>query len=292
MTEFELKKAVLGVKCWQRNDQRAPNKPIMMAYVLSRYLHGHEQFFLYEDSLHQDIHNLLKRFGPQRSIYHPEYPFWRLKNDGFWAVNNDEECKSRKSNTDPAKSELYKYGVTAGFDDDAFSVLNGNTQLILELIELILTENFPGSIVPDIAAELGVELNTRHIKKRDPNFRKDVLRAYNYQCAVCGYDLRMDDVSVGLEAAHIKWKQFHGPCEVNNGLTLCAVHHKAFDKGAFSITEDYKVKLSDSLNGGIQTEKLFFDFDDKLLRLPKKDNMLPDLGYLDWHRSEVFLNNK
>lgn len=42
---------------------------------------------------------------------------------------------------------------------------------------------------------------------------------------------RHDNASVGLEAAHIKWKQFGGPCEIPNGLALCAIHHKAFDKG-------------------------------------------------------------
>ncbi|WP_435237535.1 phosphorothioated DNA-binding restriction endonuclease [Psychromonas sp. PT13] len=288
MTPNELKDAVLGVKRWSRSDQRAPNKPIMMAYVLSRYLQDHDQFFLYEDSLHQEVQALLKRFGPSRSIYHPEYPFWRLKNDGFWTVNNDEECKSRKSNTDPSKAELIKHGVTAGFNDQAYAVLKGDSQLTLELIELILSESFPDSIVLDVSAQLGIELTTRNIKKRDPNFRKEVLRAYNFQCAVCGYDLRMDDVSVGLEAAHIKWKQFHGPCDVSNGLTLCAVHHKAFDKGAFSITADFKVKLSDSLNGGEQAQRLFFDFEDKLIRLPKKDSWMPNVGHLNWHQKEVF----
>jgi len=49
MTPSEIKEAVLDVKRWSRSDQRAPNKPIMMVYVLSRYLQGHEQFFLYED---------------------------------------------------------------------------------------------------------------------------------------------------------------------------------------------------------------------------------------------------
>ncbi len=288
MTPNELKDAVLGVKCWSRGDQRAPNKPIMMVYVLSRYLQGHEQFFLYEEGIHKEVQDLLKRFGPQRSIYHPEYPFWRLKNDGFWTVNNDEECKSRKSNTDPSKAELIKHGVTAGFNDQAYAVLQGNEQLTLELIELILSESFPESIVPDIAIHLGFELTTRNVQKRDPKFRKEVLRAYNYQCAVCGYDLRMDDVSVGLEAAHIKWKQFHGPCDVSNGLTLCAVHHKAFDKGAFSITEDFKVKLSDSLNGGEQAQRLFFDFEDKPIRLPKRENWMPNVGHLSWHHKEVF----
>lgn len=288
MTPNELKEAVLGVKRWSRSDQRAPNKPIMMVYVLSRYLQGHEQFFLYEEAFHKEVQDLLKRFGPQRSVYHPEYPFWRLKNDGFWMVNNDEECVSRKSNTDPSKKELIKHGVTAGFNDEAYAVLKGNEQLVIELIELILSESFPESIVPDIATHLGVELVTRNVQKRDPKFRKEVLRAYNYQCAVCGYDLRMDDVSVGLEAAHIKWKQFHGPCDVSNGLTLCAVHHKAFDKGAFSITGDFKVKLSDSLNGGEQAQRLFFEFEGQSIRLPKKENWMPNVGHLNWHQKEVF----
>ncbi|MGY5450543.1 phosphorothioated DNA-binding restriction endonuclease [Agarivorans sp. MS3-6] len=288
MTPDQLKVAVLGVKRWSRSDQRAPNKPIMMAYVLSQYFHGHHQFFLYEESFHKDVQDLLKRFGPQRSIYHPEYPFWRLKNDGFWAVNNDEDCKSRKSNTDPSKAELFKHGVTAGFNDQAYAILKGNHQLTLELIELILSESFPESLIPDIATQLGVDLVIRNVQKRDPNFRKEVLRAYNYQCAVCGYDLKMDEVTVGLEAAHIKWKQFHGPCDVSNGLTLCAVHHKAFDKGAFSIAEDFKVKLSESLNGGEQAQRLFFDFEDKLIRLPKRDKWLPNVGYLNWHQKEVF----
>jgi putative restriction endonuclease len=288
MTPNELKEAVLGVKRWSRSDQRAPNKPITMVYVLSQYLLDHEQFFLYEEGFHKEVQDLLKRFGPHRSVYHPEYPFWRLKNDGFWTVNNDQECKSRKSNTDPSKTELIKHGVTAGFNDEAYAVLKGNDQLVIELIERILNESFPESIASDIATQLGVESTVRNVHKRDPNFRKEVLRAYNYQCAVCGYDLKMDDVTVGLEAAHIKWKQFHGPCDVSNGLTLCAVHHKAFDKGAFSITEDFKIKLSDSLNGGEQAQRLFFDFENKLIRLPKKDNWMPNIGHLNWHQKEVF----
>lgn len=49
-------------------------------------------------------------------------------------------------------------------------------------------------------------------KVRDPLFRQQVLRAYNYECAICGFNMRHDNASVGLEAAHIKWKQFGGPC--------------------------------------------------------------------------------
>lgn len=36
-------------------------------------------------------------------------------------------------------------------------------------------------------------------KKRDPKFRDYVLTAYEYRCAVCGFDLRLGNVTVGLE---------------------------------------------------------------------------------------------
>jgi len=211
-----------------------------------------------------------------------------LINDGFWRLDNAEDCLPWKSNTEPPKSELIKHRVTGGLNNEAFELLKSDTQLAIELIESILTDNFPESIIPEITAQLGLEFTFRQVSKRDPNFRREVLRAYNYQCAICGYDLRMDDVSVGLEAAHIKWKQFHGSCNVNNGLTLCANHHKAFDKGVFSITEDFKIKLSGGLNGGAQVQRLFFDFEDKSIRLPKKDKWLPSVEHLYWHRNEVF----
>lgn len=49
--------------------------------------------------------------------------------------------------------------------------------------------------------------------------------------------MRHDDTTVALEAAHIKWKQHGGPCEIPNGTALCAIHHKAFDKGSIGPTK-------------------------------------------------------
>jgi putative restriction endonuclease len=45
-------------------------------------------------------------------------------------------------------------------------------------------------------------------------------------------------VTAGLEAAHIKWFQAKGPDIEANGLALCALHHKVFDLGAFTILPD------------------------------------------------------
>jgi len=70
MTPEELKKSVLSIKRWSRGDQRAPNKPLMMAYALSKYLQGHEQFFDFKSEVDEDLTELLRRFGPTRSSYH------------------------------------------------------------------------------------------------------------------------------------------------------------------------------------------------------------------------------
>ena len=61
------------------------------------------------------------------------------------------------------------------------------------------------------------------------------MRAYEYRCCVCGFDLRIGNVSAGLEAAHIQWFTADGPDVESNGMALCALHHKIFDLGAFTV---------------------------------------------------------
>ena len=42
----------------------------------------------------------------------------------------------------------------------------------------------------------------------------------------------LDQETLGIEAAHIKWHQAGGPDTEDNGLALCTLHHKRFDRGA------------------------------------------------------------
>ncbi|MDU1036786.1 MAG: HNH endonuclease, partial [Staphylococcus sp.] len=93
-----------------------------------------------------------------------------------------------------------------------------------------------------------------------------------------------------LEAAHIKWKQHGGPCEVPNGLALCAIHHKAFDKGSIGLDEDMRVLVSESVNGNNIVIKFFIDYAGKKLKLPLNKAYHPRKEYLKWHMNEVFKN--
>jgi putative restriction endonuclease len=80
-------------------------------------------------------------------------------------------------------------------------------------------------------------------------FRARVPTAYEYRCAVCGFDVRLGSVSVALDAAHIRWHQAGGPDEERHGLALCVLHHKLFDLGAFTLAPGCRLLVSDQVNG-------------------------------------------
>lgn len=75
-------------------------------------------------------------------------------------------------------------------------------------------------------------------RKCDPEFRLHILHLYTHRCAVCGYDGRLGNNTLGVEAAHIKWHAAGGPDEPNNGIAHCSFHHKMLDKGAMGISTD------------------------------------------------------
>ncbi|AXG49188.1 phosphorothioated DNA-binding restriction endonuclease [Photorhabdus laumondii] len=282
-----LQTAISKLTVWRKGDQRAPHKPLLLLYVLSEYKKGHGQLFKYGDEIHQPLLQLLTDFGPSRKEHYPSMPFWRLRRDGFWELKNAEHCTPRRGSKEPPKRELIEYQVAGGFDSDSFQLLRRQPALVDELAQQILNEHFPESVQVSLVERLGFDINKR-LNSRDPRFRDVVLRAYHYRCAVCGYDLRLDGSLVGLEAAHIKWKQFGGPCLVENGLALCTLHHSAFDRGAIGIDENLKIKISDGVNRSPVVEQLFWARDGESLYLPRNRQYYPADRFIEWHQTQVF----
>ena len=86
--------------------------------------------------------------------------------------------------------------------------------------------------------EQGVEYVITRRRRRDPAFRGLRLAACFERCAVCAFGGRLDDKPVALEAAHIKWQEANGPSVVSNWLALCALHHRLFDAGTFTLAPE------------------------------------------------------
>jgi putative restriction endonuclease len=125
-------------------------------------------------------------------------------------------------------------------------------------------------------------------RKRDPEFRNKVMMAYEFRCAVCGFDVRLDASQVGIEAAHIKWHQAGGPDIVTNGLALCVLHHKLFDRGVFTVLPDLRLSVSEHAYGTKGFEEWVMAFHGKEIRYPQNAAYYPSSTFLKWHYSEVF----
>ncbi|GAB3594137.1 HNH endonuclease [Angustibacter peucedani] len=86
---------------------------------------------------------------------------------------------------------------------------------------------------------------TRVVQQRvhQPAFRARVMFAYLTRCAVCS--LRHAEL---LDAAHIvEDAESGGDPVVTNGLSLCKIHHAAYDRQLLGITPDYEVRINTEL---------------------------------------------
>jgi len=126
-------------------------------------------------------------------------------------------------------------------------------------------------------------------RRRDPTFRERVLRAYEYRCCVCGFDLRIGNVSAGLEAAHIQWFTADGPDVESNGMAMCALHHKIFDLGAFTVEPaNLSIVFSQNLQLGDATRAQLLSYHGAGIIGPQSKTYAPDGAFLKWHAKEVF----
>ncbi|MBA2642537.1 MAG: HNH endonuclease [Actinobacteria bacterium] len=64
-----------------------------------------------------------------------------------------------------------------------------------------------------------------------------------HQCAIC----RLKEIRL-LDAAHIVGDAHdRGEPAVNNGLSLCSIHHRAYDQDLVGVTPQYEVQVSERL---------------------------------------------
>lgn len=278
-----------NIRTWSRGDERAPNKPLLILLALGLLQSGHEK--LHFKLIETKLTELLKEFGPSRKSYHPEYPFWRLQNDGIWQLSNAEYVDVRKGNTDAKKSELLKFNVIGQFAPTILDELKKSPFLIADIAQNILNLNFPETWHEEILAAVDLDIllviKSNDKNKRDPNFRTKILTAYQHKCAVCGLSLQMQSLYPVLEAAHIKWHQAHGPDTENNGIALCSIHHKLFDRGAYTLDNNNKILVSEYIYGDGLDEWLL-RYHGSQLSNPIRTDYYPLVEFKNWHKKEVF----
>jgi putative restriction endonuclease len=112
------------------------------------------------------------------------------------------------------------------------------------------------------------------VRVHQARFRGRVIPAYRTQCAIC----RLKELRL-LDAAHIvSDADVIGVPAVSNGLSLCAIHHRAFDQNLVAVTPSYDVAVSPRLledEDGPMLD-LLKGFDGASIVLPQRRAHRPD----------------
>ena len=143
-----------------------------------------------------------------------------------------------------------------------------------------------GLLSADVPTEARAEVTVR---LKQSFFRRTVLASYETLCCIC-----LVSKPQLLVASHIKPWALSSPSErvsPMNGLSMCALHDRAFDRGLLTVTTDLAVMLSNelrSLSAPSSVERAaFIDIDGAPIRLPTR--FAPDPAYLTHHNELVFV---
>lgn len=230
-------------------------------------------------------------------------PFWYHK------ANPGYEKALEVVNQIKTVTRLRKIVAYASFDDKLFDLLMKledrevlrqtliDTYLVdfkQEILSLIFEEqqideysqNLLQYVEHDFSIELAEPLE-KEKRIRQPGFRRAIMRIYDYTCVVCQLQvLTLDGKSI-TEAAHIIPHRTSKNDDVRNGLSLCRLHHWAFDEYLISIDEFYKVIVSDLMSEKGPTEWKLSTLKGKEILLPEREELYPAQEALAWHRNKL-----
>ena len=251
----------------------------------------------------------------QPSIHNP---FFHLKTNGFWHLE-PLELQSRPAATTPTDTYLCNANATAKLDERLFllfvmpeyreilrqtlirtyfsnirheieQVIEEHRTLGREHIardiegyseQLIQAVEHPFSIQRDVASV------QTEIPVRSAGFRRAIMKIYEYTCAICELNIRASSGESATDAAHIIPFSVSYNDDIRNGVSLCKLHHWAFDTGLISLDDDYQVIVSPSMSEQGPTASMLTQLRDKRIWLPRDGEHYPAQDALTWHREKV-----
>ena len=142
-------------------------------------------------------------------------------------------------------------------------------------------------LVPeDFTGETKKVITEQRIKQNF--FRRAVLSSYHGRCCMSGLsEQRL------LIASHIvPWsKDKANRLNPSNGLCLSAIHDRAFDKGLITLTDDFKIVVSDEIKRRDEhfIKSVISSLHGRQIELPER--FMPSVEFISRHRTNLFVDN-
>jgi putative restriction endonuclease len=280
---------------YQQDGKRAPHKPLLVMLALAR-LQDTGTSALPWSIAERKLAALIADFGPPSRTGRAQsaaYPFTRLRRDDIWLIDADVP--------DDNLTPLRERHVTGRLDARLESALRERPRLLREAARRLVESHFPMTVAPDVLTAVGLdpdiimasrpsdELEQR--RKRSSTWPQMIIAAWDRQCAFCGYDGQLGGSVVGIEAAHVRWFNLGGPDSDDNGLALCSLHHKLFDRGAIGLDGNHRIQVSASYSARTDSAKRVYDLHGQPLR-PRRGTALPADEHVTWHIAQVFKGDR
>lgn len=135
-----------------------------------------------------------------------------------------------------------------------------------------------------------VETDTPSVRpnKEQEQFRNEVLKAYNYKCAITNKSIKVHTLDGGIsyliEAAHIVPYSEGGSFSVTNGIALSYEMHKMFDRKLFTFVynDNDELIVKTSKNKRIVDDEILVHLDNQKVNLPTNFDKQPDIDALEY----------
>ena len=137
--------------------------------------------------------------------------------------------------------------------------------------------------VPNLTDDSQKESVSFQTTPRDAAFGSQIKLIYGERCAVCGSNRHTPGGKPEVEGAHIYPKSLKGCDVTQNGISLCKLHHWAFDNGWFAIADDLTILIRAEVP---RTNHYIFitDYEGKRIAVPENVKDHPHPVFLTAHR--------
>jgi putative restriction endonuclease len=296
MTRDELLARLAGLRQARVGAVRVPHKPLLLLWLFGQFAATGSSAASYQQA-EEPVSQLINDFGPpaasaaaarQRAampFVHLERELWDLRDAAGNEIGPDAPRTSRlaagsRRGRPPAAARRTPPLRPKTLAAAARLLLDLHfTPVLADLICAAVDLDVPAL---DVAGSGGVAQASR-LRPRRRGFAEEVLRAYAYQCAMCGFDGAIGRYPVAIEAAHMRWHSQEGPDEIANALALCALHHALFDLGVLGITGDRRIRVSRLYvarnEAGLAVDALA----GQPLVVPRPHQPTADVIHISWH---------
>ncbi|MBB3086656.1 phosphorothioated DNA-binding restriction endonuclease [Geodermatophilus sabuli] len=275
----------------QQDGRRSPHKPLLVLLALGRLAATGTSRLPWSEA-EQELADLIEEFGPTSKTGRAQsaaFPFTRLRSDGVWTLDRDVPMDT----VGPLRE-----GVTGRFEASLEAALRNRPELIAEAARGLVESHFPGTVAPDVLVAVGLDPDwlegsgpargaSPADRRRSSTWLAAVIEAWDRQCAFCGFDGAAGGGVVGIEAAQVRWFKLGGPDDLDNGLALCSLHHKLFDRGMLGLDDDLAVVVSRRFSARAPQGRTVYDLHGQRLQ-PRPGTLLPADRHVAWHREQVF----